>query len=232
MSPVVELSGGVAWLVVAAPLLLLAAALLLALAWPYSPRPLNDVAATANKRASDAGKLAWPQEDYGHQAAAPETVIERPVEADIQSRSHHAAASSWTEEVVSKEIGPQEERFMPGEGVAPPPVFGADSDKVAVRALIDEAMQLREAAADQAAADKLRNAIILASRIGDRQLHAAARLELGDIAQAEGDLHTACEHWQMARSLYEEEARAADAEACANRMMRNGCPTDWVLTDF
>lgn len=232
MSPVVEVSGGVAWLVVAVPLLLLAAALLLALAWPYSPRPVTEVAAAAKERVSDAGKRAWPQEKYVHEVAARERVIERPGEADIQSQSHHVAASSWTEEVGSTQIGPQEERFMPGEGVAPPLAFGAGAERVAVRGLIDEAMQLREAADDHAAADKLRDAIILASKIGDRQLHAAARLELGDIAQAGGDLHTACEHWQMARSLYEEEERAADVEACANRMIRNGCPTDWVLTDF
>jgi hypothetical protein len=62
--------------------------------------------------------------------------------------------------------------------------------------------------------------------------HAKARLVLGDIALEAGDLTTACEHWQIARALFHELKQSRDHEAAESRMLRNGCPTDWVLTDF
>ena len=47
-----------------------------------------------------------------------------------------------------------------------------------------------------------------------------------------GDLTTACEHWQIARALFHELKQGRDHAAVETRMLRNGCPTDWVLTDF
>jgi uncharacterized Zn finger protein len=63
-------------------------------------------------------------------------------------------------------------------------------------------------------------------------VHAQARLALGDLAHASGDLTTACEHWQIARALFHELKQPRDHKAAETRMLRNGCPTDWVLTDF
>lgn len=83
-----------------------------------------------------------------------------------------------------------------------------------------------------AAAAELRKAIVSASRLRQHGTHASARLHLGDLAERQGDLTTACEHWQIARSLFQELAvrdRLAEAE---HRMRRIGCPTDWVLNDF
>lgn len=82
------------------------------------------------------------------------------------------------------------------------------------------------------AAGVLRQSIRIASRLGLAAEHAAARLELGDIALAGGDLTTACEHWQIARGLYFELKAAHELEAAETRMQRTGCPTDWVLNDF
>lgn len=82
------------------------------------------------------------------------------------------------------------------------------------------------------AAAYLRRAIIIAARLDDTPTHAAARLELGDILAAEGDMTTACEHWQIARQIFwdgDDKAKLADVDA---RMVANGCPTDWVLNDF
>lgn len=82
------------------------------------------------------------------------------------------------------------------------------------------------------AAGMLRQSIRIASRLGLGAEHAAARLELGDIARAGGDLTTACEHWQIARGLYFDLKHAEALEAAEARMQRTGCPTDWVLNDF
>jgi hypothetical protein len=83
-----------------------------------------------------------------------------------------------------------------------------------------------------AAADLLRKTIRAAASSGQKGVHAEARLELGDICQQQGDLTTACEHWQIARGLFHELASAASLAGAERRMRQNGCPTDWVLNDF
>jgi hypothetical protein len=82
------------------------------------------------------------------------------------------------------------------------------------------------------AADRLRRSILVAARLRQHGTHASARLLLGDLAEREGDLTTACEHWQIARSLFEELKVADRRRAADSRMRRIGCPTDWVLNDF
>ena len=82
------------------------------------------------------------------------------------------------------------------------------------------------------AEDLLRKCILSAAPARHKATHAKARLALGDLAHAGGDPTTACEHWQIARALFHELKQAADYEAVEQRMLRNGCPTDWVLTDF
>ena len=83
-----------------------------------------------------------------------------------------------------------------------------------------------------AAEDLLRKSIRAAATAGLKETHAKARVALGDIAQAKGDPVTACEHWQIARGLFHELKQQGEHAAVDERMLRNGCPTDWVLTDF
>ncbi len=88
-------------------------------------------------------------------------------------------------------------------------------------------------AGDNADAEELlRKCIRGAAPALHKATHAKARLALGDLAHAGGDPTTACEHWQIARALFHELKQAADHAAAEQRMLRNGCPTDWVLTDF
>lgn len=78
----------------------------------------------------------------------------------------------------------------------------------------------------------LRSAAGLAAQHGPRAAHAEARLQLAEAAYIAGDLTGACEQWQMARdALYDDGQKLAHAEV-EKRMRDNGCPTDWVLTDF
>ena len=72
----------------------------------------------------------------------------------------------------------------------------------------------------------------LASKLKQPVIEAAARLELGDLARASGDLTTACEHWQMARTLFTTLRRTSDALTAEKRMERARCPSDWVLNQF
>jgi cytoskeletal protein RodZ len=83
-----------------------------------------------------------------------------------------------------------------------------------------------------AAAATLREAIHLAASIGLTGQHAAARLELGELARLDGDLITACEHWQIARGLFHDLGARERVKAAETRMREHGCPTDWVLNDF
>ncbi len=149
-----------------------------------------------------------------------------PLERTDNSHPPVEAITEPASEVWDNKTAEPEPRVV----TVPPPPSVADDSEVA--ALIEAALEARESGKHTAAADSLRNAIIRASRLQDRRGHARARLELGDISQSEGDLITACEHWQMARSLYEEASDKLDAERCEKKMLDNGCPTDWVLTDF
>lgn len=80
--------------------------------------------------------------------------------------------------------------------------------------------------------EALRSAAGLAARHGLAREHALSRLELADAALNAGDPITACEHWQMARMAFLDAGMKADGDRIDHRMRANGCPTDWVLTDF
>jgi hypothetical protein len=97
---------------------------------------------------------------------------------------------------------------------------------------LEVALREREAGASDRAAEALRRAIRLAAAQRQNDVHAAARLELGDLAEQGGDLTTACEHWQLARDLFHGLGRRGEVEAADKRMRARGCPTDWVLNDF
>lgn len=85
---------------------------------------------------------------------------------------------------------------------------------------------------EKAALTALRSAAGLAAQYGPKSVHAEARLDLADAAYQAGDLTSACEHWQIARTALYEDGQAA-AQAKVDKLMRDhGCPTDWVLTDF
>lgn len=78
----------------------------------------------------------------------------------------------------------------------------------------------------------LRSAAGYGALHGPPGAHAAARLALGEAAHSAGDLTTACEQWQMARTAYLQAGEAEHHAEIEKRMRENGCPTDWVLTDF
>jgi len=85
---------------------------------------------------------------------------------------------------------------------------------------------------DEAGLTAIRSAAGIAARYGPAQLHGEARLELAEAALKAGDPTGACEQWQMARMAFLEAGRKTDGDKVDRRMRANGCPTDWVLTDF
>ncbi|MFA5958111.1 hypothetical protein [Hyphomicrobium sp.] len=78
----------------------------------------------------------------------------------------------------------------------------------------------------------LRSAAGYGALHGPQTAHAAARLALGEEAHQAGDLTSACEQWQLARTAFQEGGDAEQHARVEKRMRENGCPTDWVLTDF
>lgn len=84
----------------------------------------------------------------------------------------------------------------------------------------------------QKAKDALRLAVQSATVQGQKSIHAIARMALAEAAVADGDATTACEHWQIARLLFHEIGASGEYEQADHLMRKNGCPTDWVLTDF
>ena len=106
-------------------------------------------------------------------------------------------------------------------------------DKATLAPLYLELAGLHRADAREADMLKaLRSAAGLGAQHGPRSAHAAARLALAEAAFDAGDLTSACEQWQLARTALQEDGQK-DAHARVEKRMRDhGCPTDWVLTDF
>lgn len=97
---------------------------------------------------------------------------------------------------------------------------------------LDLADALKSLGDEPARMTALRSAAGLAAKHGVRKEHAQARLELAEAAVAAGDLISACEQWQLARSALLENGETDGAARVDQRMRETGCPTDWVLTDF
>lgn len=85
---------------------------------------------------------------------------------------------------------------------------------------------------EQAGLEALRSSAGLAALYKAPRIHAEARLELAEAAIRHGDPTTACEHWQMARMAFLDEGDKKEGDKIDRRMRAQGCPTDWVLTDF
>lgn len=82
------------------------------------------------------------------------------------------------------------------------------------------------------ASQLLQSAVMAARRAKLPVVHAEARIELAELALVEGDLTSACEHWQMAKLMFHETGRRSDQERMADLMRIHRCPTDWILTNF
>lgn len=78
----------------------------------------------------------------------------------------------------------------------------------------------------------LRSAAGCGALHGPEAAHGAARMQLAEAAYASGDLTSACEHWHLARGAYFASGQMDEYARVEKRMRDNGCPTDWVLTDF
>jgi hypothetical protein len=85
---------------------------------------------------------------------------------------------------------------------------------------------------DEARMSALRSAAGCGALHGPHALHAEARMQLAEAAYTAGDLTTACEQWHLARGAFLESGQMQEHARVEKRMRENGCPTDWVLTDF
>jgi hypothetical protein len=97
---------------------------------------------------------------------------------------------------------------------------------------LDLAAALHDLGDETARMAALRSAAGLAAKHGAASEHARARIELAESAFAAGDLTSACEQWQIARTALADSGDAAGSSRVDQRMRDTGCPTDWVLTDF
>jgi hypothetical protein len=109
----------------------------------------------------------------------------------------------------------------------------AHGEKTALAGLyLDLAAAYARAGDQSARMEALRSAAGNGALHGPHSAHAAARLALGEAAHEAGDLTSACEQWQLARTACLEGGDTAQHALIEKRMRDNGCPTDWVLTDF
>ncbi|MGH1351922.1 MAG: hypothetical protein ACRBBN_14115 [Methyloligellaceae bacterium] len=93
-------------------------------------------------------------------------------------------------------------------------------------------LKLLEAGELDRADEIFQNILDSATAQEDLFVQCEARYYLAKVNKEMGDLTLACEHWQIARELYEttgDKERIAEIE---KDMRENGCPTDWVLNGF
>ncbi len=108
----------------------------------------------------------------------------------------------------------------------------ARDDPLLSRSSVALARLLLTRSARPQAASLLQSAVMAARRAKLPVVHAEARIELAELALAEGDLTSACEHWQMAKLMFHETGRRSDLDRMADLMRIHRCPTDWILTNF
>lgn len=85
---------------------------------------------------------------------------------------------------------------------------------------------------EKARMNALTSAAGCGSLYGPHESHAAARMQLADVAYRSGDLTSACEHWHLARGAFQASGQT-DEQARVDKLMQDhGCPTEWVLTGF
>ncbi len=183
--------------------------------------------------------VLFPSEPFDHNgvewpATDSDTARRQPLSsADFDHGPQPKASMTATMEHVRTAIPTPE----PGVAVGvvrrrPKPAVVAIDTTVPPEALLAAAHELLTAGRPEQAAVQLRLCVRAAGHLKLPLIEAAARMELGDLASASGDLTTACEHWQMARSLFTQTQRVEHASAIETRMEAAGCPTDWVLTQF
>jgi hypothetical protein len=145
-------------------------------------------------------------------------------------RSQEKAAAPSPERVAAVEPAPA--KIDPAALMAAIEEAQAQGQQDRLPGLYLALASVRIEAGERAEAEDLLRKSIRGAGARHKETHARARVALGDLAKASGDLTTACEHWQIARALFHELQRVSEHEAVEQRMRANGCPTDWVLTDF
>jgi hypothetical protein len=159
-----------------------------------------------------------------------------------------ATASSWDGSHLGSHDAPGAEPVFHPEAVAPPTLSPQEQEDAlilaveAAKAERDDVALSRDSvllaklliarSARSEAAALLQSAALVARRAKLPVVHAQARIELADLARSDGDMTSACEHWQMAKLMFHETGRRMDQDRMADLMRQNRCPTDWILTNF
>ncbi len=223
LTTLIELTGAVGWVAILAPYFILLVVGIAAFAGrdpSQASVPQVDARpeATSSAPATPAAPATSTQRTLRTEAAARPTASMPAPQPSAKPVPVPWAAPSITTNALELALADAEQRF----------------DDAAVAKLSLEMAQrlLADGQPDSFAATHLRRAIILASRLGDTATHAAARLELGDLVAGQGDMTTACEHWQIARQIFWDGGESQMLAEADRRMIANGCPTDWVLNDF
>ncbi|MFM7085215.1 MAG: hypothetical protein ACKOW3_09500 [Hyphomicrobium sp.] len=104
------------------------------------------------------------------------------------------------------------------------------------QAMLEATMKLSRLLLDQGEHKEanvlLRDAASVAAKSKFEAEHAEVRIELANLAKADGDMTSACEHWQIALQLYHDLNRKEDRDQIAQCMKECGCPSGWFLNSF
>lgn len=167
-----------------------------------------------------------------------------PGAADPQT-GQNAPAPTASDAVTTSEMSntlvtaqPSPEVPVAEEREAPTPSDVADSPRVIAPEITKEEPRLFAARAaidngnHEMASVVLQGVITDALQRENAKVHAEGRLLLAELCVVRDDLTSACEHWQLARELFQSCEDAAPVAQVERLMQKHGCPTDWILNDF
>lgn len=194
------------------------------------------------------GLVAWRGRRRSDGLAAPADVRPSDTAHDSEPLGVMTAAASEQMDLASMG-GDAAGAPLPGVGVERAPVVSLQEQEDSLFAAIEAAKSARDdpqisrssvalarlllaRSARPQASVLLQSAVMSARRAKLPVVHAEARIELAELALAEGDMTSACEHWQMAKLMFHETGRRSDQERMADLMRHHRCPTDWILTNF
>lgn len=226
LTTLIDITGAAGWAAILAPYFILAVVGMAALAGRDASAPSKPPAAMVS---SEPAVSAMPPAAAPAPGAEPRT-LPAPVLRETQPRERPVTIPWAVPAPAPSPAGPGAASAL--EAMLADAEQRFDDAAVARLSLELARRSLADGQPDSSAATHLRRAIILASRLGDQETHAAARLELGDLVAGQGDMTTACEHWQIARQIFWDGGETEMLAEADRRMIANGCPTDWVLNDF
>lgn len=140
------------------------------------------------------------------------------------AQGRDSVARTYSATILGEDVGTIDRRIDAAKA--------ADNKAVLADLYLAQARAYQKLGDEKARMAALTSAAGCGSLYGPEASHASARMQLAEAAYSAGDLTSACEHWHLARGAFLASGQSEEHARVEKLMRDNGCPTDWVLTEF